>query len=134
MLILILGLLRESTRNIPERVWDTVRGFHGEKKDPHPPPSGNSPHSPSLNSLQSETKNQPKEEILGRISLRTSGKNFDQAIQILEIEAFWNGHPTRMSLKKLRSDKFWADFSFPLQTCLREGHMSTWLVSLFGSP
>ena len=40
-------------------------------------------------------------------------KNFGQPLQILEKQAFRNGHPARTSMKKLRSEKLWADFSFP---------------------
>ena len=40
-------------------------------------------------------------------------KSFGQALQILEKQAFRNGHPTRTSMKKLRSEKLRADFSFP---------------------
>ena len=40
-------------------------------------------------------------------------KNFGQALQILEKQAFWNGHPVRTSMKKLRSEKLRADFPFP---------------------
>ena len=40
-------------------------------------------------------------------------KNFGQALQILEKQAFWHGHAARTSTKKLRSEKLRADFSFP---------------------
>ena len=37
---------------------------------------------------------------------RRPAKNFGQALQILEKQAFRNGHPTRTSMKKLRSENF----------------------------
>ena len=45
-------------------------------------------------------------------------KNFGQALQILEKQAFRNGHPTRTSMTRLRSEKLRADFSFP-KICVR---------------
>ena len=41
-------------------------------------------------------------------------KNFGQALQILEKQAFRHGHAARTSTKKLRSEKLRADFSFPI--------------------
>ena len=43
-------------------------------------------------------------------------KNFGQALQVLEKQAFWHGHPARTSMKKLRSEKLRADFSFPIKS------------------
>ena len=40
-------------------------------------------------------------------------KNFGQALQILEKQAFWNGHRARTSMKKLRSEKLRAEIPFP---------------------
>ena len=64
----------------------------------------------------SGTKIQPKEEVFGRISLRTSGQKLrsgppnpgkKQAFgTFLEI-------PARTSMRKLRSEKLRADFPFP---------------------
>ena len=55
-------------------------------------------------------KNQPREEVFGRISLRTSCQKLRSgAPKSLKKQAFWHGHPVRMSTKKLR-----ADLSFPI--------------------
>ena len=40
-------------------------------------------------------------------------KNFGQALQILEKQAFWHGRPAQTSMKKLWSEKLLADFLFP---------------------
>ena len=40
-------------------------------------------------------------------------KNFGQALQIVEKQAFRHGHAARTSTKNLRSEKLRADFSFP---------------------
>ena len=65
----------------------------------------------------SGTKNQPKEEVFGRISLRTSGQKLRSEPQILEKkQAFGHRHPARTSMKKLRSEKLRADFLFPTST------------------
>ena len=47
-------------------------------------------------------------------------KNFGQALQILEKQAFWNGHPARTSMKKLRSEKLRADFPFPKKSQVKK--------------
>ena len=64
--------------------------------------------------LSSGTKNQPKEEVLARISLRTSGQKLRSGPPSPGKQAFWDGHPARTSMKKLRSEKLRADFSFPI--------------------
>ena len=89
-----------------------------------------------LLSCKSGTKIQPKEEVFGRISLRISLQKLRSlALQILEKQAFRNGHPTRTSMKKLQSEKLRADFSFPS----KGGHfglfwsfnfLSRWLAAL----
>ena len=62
----------------------------------------------------SGTKIQPKEEVFGRISLRTSGQKLRSGPPNPgKKQAFWNGHPARTSMKKLRSEKLRADFPFP---------------------
>ena len=63
--------------------------------------------------LQSGTKIQPKEEVFGRISLRTSGQKLRSGPPNPGKQAFWNGHPARTSMKKLRSEKLRADFFVP---------------------
>ena len=55
----------------------------------------------------------PKRKFWGGYPCGHPAENFGQALQILEKEAFWHGHPTRTSMKKLRSEKLRADFSFP---------------------
>ena len=52
----------------------------------------NNQTSPS-NMDHSETKNQPKEEVFGRTSLRTSDQNFGQALQVLENKHFGTDMP-----------------------------------------
>ena len=64
----------------------------------------------------SGTKIQPKEEVLAGYPCGHPAKNFGQALQILEKQAFWNGHPPRTSMKKLPSEKLGADFPFPNST------------------
>ena len=60
-----------------------------------------------------ERKFSPKRKFLAGYPCGHPAKNFGQALQILEKQAFWNGHPTRTSMKKLRSEKLRADFPFP---------------------
>ena len=56
---------------------------------------------------------QPKEEVFGRISLRTSGQKLRSGPPNPGKQAYWNGHPARTSMKKLWSKKLRADFPFP---------------------
>ena len=63
--------------------------------------------------LYQERKFSPKRKFSGGHPCGHPAKNFGQALQILEKQAFRNGHPTRTSMKKLRSEKLRADFSFP---------------------
>ena len=73
----------------------------------------------SIPGIDSGKKIQPKEEVFGRISLRTSGQKLRSGPPILETkkkQAFWNGHPARTSMRKLRSEKLRADFPFPIDT------------------
>ena len=58
-------------------------------------------------------KNQTKEEVLGRISVRTSSQKLRSGPPNPGKQALW---PGRLVRTKLRSGKLWADFSFP--TCL----------------
>ena len=60
-----------------------------------------------------ERKFSPKRKFSAGHPCGHPAKNFGQALQILEKQAFRNGHPTRTSMKKLRSEKLRADFSFP---------------------
>ena len=65
--------------------------------------------------VSSGTKIQPKEEVFGRISLRTSGQKLRSGPPNAgKKQAFWDGHPAQTSMKKLRSEKLRADFSFPI--------------------
>ena len=64
-------------------------------------------------SCLSGTKIQPKEEVFGRTSLRTSRQKLLSGPPNPGKQAFRNGHPARTSMKKLRSEKLRADFSFP---------------------
>ena len=52
-------------------------------------------------------------------------KNFSQALQILEKQAFWHGHAARTSTKKLRSEKnfglIFHSLVFPLKNHLQIG-------------
>ena len=50
-------------------------------------------------------------------------KNFGQALEILEKQAFRHGHAARTSTKKLRSEKLRADFSFPT---IATGNQNRW--------
>ena len=60
---------------------------------------------------------QPKEEVFARISLRTSVQKLRSGPPNPgEKQAFWNGHPARTSMKKLRSEKLRADFPFPKES------------------
>ena len=68
--------------------------------------------------LNSGTKIQPKEEVLAGYPCGHPAKNFGQALQILEKEAFRHRHPARTSTKKLRSEKLRADFSYPINAAL----------------
>ena len=62
----------------------------------------------------SETKNQPKEEVVGRTSLRTSRQKLQSGPPNPgKKQAFWHGHAAWTSTKKLQSEKLRADFSFP---------------------
>ena len=55
----------------------------------------------------------PKTEVFGT-SLRTSGRKLRSGPRNPGKQAFWLGHPARTSMKKLRSEKLRADFSFPI--------------------
>ena len=69
---------------------------------------------------KSETKNQPKEEVLGRMSLWTSGQKLRSGPPIPgKKQAFRHRHAPRTSTKELRSEKLRADFSFPNKTHVR---------------
>ena len=61
-----------------------------------------------------ERKFSPKRKFWAGYPCGHPAKNFGQALQILEKQAFWNGHPARTSMKKLRSEKLRADFPFPI--------------------
>ena len=65
------------------------------------------------NAKYQEGKFSPKRKFWAGHPCGRPAKNFGQALQILKKQAFWNGHPTRTSMKKLRSEKLRADFSFP---------------------
>ena len=74
------------------------------------------PHISEINQREREssgTKIQPKKEVLGRTSLRTSRQKLRSGPQNPGKTTFRNGHPTRTSMKKFRSEKLQADFSFP---------------------
>ena len=60
-----------------------------------------------------EQKISPKRKFWPGYPCGHPAKNFGQALQILEKQAFRDGHPARTSMKKLRSEKLRADFSFP---------------------
>ena len=60
-----------------------------------------------------ERKISPKRKFWGGYPCGYPAENFGQALQILEKEAFWHRHAARTSMKKLRSEKLRADFSFP---------------------
>ena len=66
-----------------------------------------------LREVVQEQKFSPKRKFLGGCPCGHPAKNFGQALQILEKQAFWNGHPARTSMKKLLSEKLRADFPFP---------------------
>ena len=73
--------------------------------------------------LESDSKNQPKEEVFGRTSLRTSGQKLRSGPPNPgKKQAFWHGHAARTSTKKLRSEKLRADFSFPIEPRVGYGH------------
>ena len=61
-----------------------------------------------------ERKFSPKRKFWAGHPCGHPARNFGQALQILEKQAFRNGHSTRTSVKKLRSEKLRADFSFPI--------------------
>ena len=69
---------------------------------------------PSRCAIQ-ERKISPKRKFWPGYPCGHPAKNFGRALQkILEKkQAFWDGHPARTSMKKLRSEKLRADFSFP---------------------
>ena len=60
-----------------------------------------------------ERKFSPKRKFLAGCPCGHPAKNFGQALEILEKQAIWNGHPARTSIEKLRSEKLRADFLFP---------------------
>ena len=60
-----------------------------------------------------ERKFSPKRKFWAGHPFGRPAKNFGQALQSLEKQACRNGHPTRTSMKKLRSEKLRAGFSFP---------------------
>ena len=60
-----------------------------------------------------ERKFSPKRKFWAGYPCGHPAKNFGQTLQILEKQAFLHGHPARTSMKKLRSEKLRADFSFP---------------------
>ena len=85
-----------------------------------PPPPQESPQSESPKRRRSNQGEKPQERKFSPKRRFSAGhpcghpaKNFGQALQILEKQAFRNGHPTRTSMKKLLSEKLRADFSFP---------------------
>ena len=63
--------------------------------------------------IKQEQKISPKRKFWAGCPQGYPAKNFGQALEILEKQAFWHGHPGRTSMKKLRSEKLRADFSFP---------------------
>ena len=68
---------------------------------------------PTKRPTNQERKISPKRKFWGGYPCGHLAEKFGQALQILEKEAFWHGHPARTSMKKLRSEKLRADFSFP---------------------
>ena len=90
--------------------WGSLRDSRDPTvKRPHCNPQLHLP-TPPKKYPSSGAKNQPKEEVLGRISLR------GQALQILEKEAFWHGHPARTSMKNFVLKNFGLVFRFLLQS------------------
>ena len=63
--------------------------------------------------MTQERKFSPKRKFLAGYPCGHPAKNFGQALQIMEKQAFRNGHPALTSMKKLRSEKLRADFPFP---------------------
>ena len=64
-------------------------------------------------SQDSETKNQPKEEVFGRTSLRTSRQKLRLGPPSPGKTSIWHRDAARTSAKKLRSEKLRTDFLFP---------------------
>ena len=105
--------------------------------------------------MDSRTKNQPKEEVLGTDIPRTSGGHSrgypDPKLRSGQSKSWKNKHlgadihdpkaRTSMTLRefqKLRSEKLWAEFSFPMDAVrmwLGRGSdvVRTWLGRVFGS-
>ena len=67
----------------------------------------------TLAAKDQKRKFSPKRKFLAGYPCGHPAKNFGQALQILQKQAFWNGHPARTSMKKLRSEKLQADFLVP---------------------
>ena len=65
--------------------------------------------------ISQKRKISPKRKFSAGRPCGHPAKNFSQALQVLEKEAFWHGHAARTSTKKLRSEKLRADFSSPNQ-------------------
>ena len=87
------------------------------------------PETPALQRI-SETTNQPKEEVFGQTSLRSSSQKLRSGPPNpgkQKKQAFWNGHAGRTSTKELRSEKLRADFSLQKKTQegVRTRHCST---------
>ena len=81
-----------------------------------------------------ERKFSPKRKFWAGHPCGRPAKNFGQALQILEKQAFRNGHPTRTSMKKLRSEKLRADFSFPIFPSSKEKLKQKRAFFFFGTP
>ena len=73
----------------------------------------------------------PKRKFWAGYPCGHPAKHFGRAIQILEKQkkqAFRRGHPARTSVKKLRSEKLRADFSFPISQRAENGGLDpSWL-------
>ena len=65
-------------------------------------------------SLGGATDHNPKRKFSAGRPCGYPAKNFGQALQVLEKQAFWHRHATRTSTKKLRSEKLRAGFSLPI--------------------
>ena len=63
--------------------------------------------------IDQERKISPKRKFWARHTCGHPARNFGQALQSLDKQAFLHGHAARTSTKKLRSEKLRADFHFP---------------------
>ena len=86
-------------------------------------------------SLELRNNNLPKEDVLGRISWRTSGqKTTVRSPKSWKRHLSWHEHPEQRPIAKLRSQKLRADLLFPIRIKTSQVEMlRDWLSAIMWS-